>query len=270
MTGLSGPQPQRRNLGRAGGGRRGRLALPRPTCLPRENETGGPEGPPVRRGGAGLAAALATPLRRRLLGGGRLAPTPLLGRSRLLRRRLTPTPLLGRSRLLRRRLTPTPLLGRSLLGRSRLLRRRLTPTPLLGRSRLLRRRLTPTPLLGRSLLGRSRLLRRRLTPTPLLGRSLLGRSRLLRRRLTPTPLGRGLLRSCCLPTTGGLPCRRLLGGRFATPLRRLTGRRPLGRTLACGASLCRRHGHLPSIDCVLCCSNPIDADRIRLRCSPSS
>jgi len=212
MTGLSGPQPQRRNLGRAGGGRRGRLALPRPTCLPRENETGGPEGPPVRRGGAGLAAALATPLRRRLLGGGRLAPTPLLGRSRLLRRRLTPTPLLGRSRLLRRRLTPTPLLGRSLLGRSRL----------------------------------------------------------LRRRLTPTPLGRGLLRSCCLPTTGGLPCRRLLGGRFATPLRRLTGRRPLGRTLACGASLCRRHGHLPSIDCVLCCSNPIDADRIRLRCSPSS
>jgi len=233
MTGLSGPQPQRRNLGRAGGGRRGRLALPRPTCLPRENETGGPEGPPVRRGGAGLAAALATPLRRRLLGGGRLAPTPLLGRSRLLRRRLTPTPLLGRSRLLRRRLTPTPLLGRSLLGRSRLLRRRLTPTPLLGRS-------------------------------------LLGRSRLLRRRLTPTPLGRGLLRSCCLPTTGGLPCRRLLGGRFATPLRRLTGRRPLGRTLACGASLCRRHGHLPSIDCVLCCSNPIDADRIRLRCSPSS
>jgi len=233
MTGLSGPQPQRRNLGRAGGGRRGRLALPRPTCLPRENETGGPEGPPVWRGGAGLAAALATPLRRRLLGGGRLAPTPLLGRSRLLRRRLTPTPLLGRSRLLRRRLTPTPLLGRSLLGRSRLLRRRLTPTPLLGRS-------------------------------------LLGRSRLLRRRLTPTPLGRGLLRSCCLPTTGGLPCRRLLGGRFATPLRRLTGRRPLGRTLACGASLCRRHGHLPSIDCVLCCSNPIDADRIRLRCSPSS
>src|SRR5262249_7014568 len=31
-------------------------------------------------------------------------------------------------------------------------------------------------------------------------------------------------------------------------LRRLTGRRPLRRTLACGASLCRRHGHLPFSD----------------------